>query len=372
MTARATKLFLCGDVMTGRGVDQILPTPSEPSLREDCIRDARDYLALAEAASGDIQRPSTLDYVWGDALDELTRFAPSARIVNLETSITTSADYWPKGINYRMHPKNVGVLTSAAIDGCALANNHVLDFGYAGLAETIETLRAAGIAAVGAGRDAEEAEAPAVLRLDSGGRLLLFSLGSWSGGVPPSWRATPTGPGVFWFDESSLAAVHAIGARVRATRLPGDLAIASLHWGPNWGYAIPREQVEFARALVDEAGIDVVHGHSSHHPKGIEVRRGKVILYGCGDFLNDYEGISGHEAFRGDLALMYLIELHGETGALLDLTMVPMGIRKLKLTRAPAEDARWLAATLSRASEPFGTRILLRDDLSLDVGAGRP
>jgi poly-gamma-glutamate synthesis protein (capsule biosynthesis protein) len=97
-------LFLCGDVMTGRGVDQILAHPCPPGIQEPYVRDARDYVALAEEANGPIPRPVSPTYIWGDALQELERIAPDARIINLETSVTTSDDVWPgKGIHYRMH-----------------------------------------------------------------------------------------------------------------------------------------------------------------------------------------------------------------------------------------------------------------------------
>lgn len=66
--------------------------------------------------------------------------------------------------------------------------------------------------------------------------------------------------------------------------------IPALGWG-NWGYGVTRRTREFAHELLDHAGVDLIHGHSSHHPLGIEVYRDKLILYGCGDFINDYEGI---------------------------------------------------------------------------------
>src|SRR6266516_2677472 len=120
--------------MTGRGVDQILPCPSAPEIFEPCVRDARDYVALAGLASGPIPRALAPGYIWGDALEELARAAPDARIINLETSVTSSDEYWPdKGVNYRMHPDNIACLTVARIDVCVLANNHVLDYGYGGL-----------------------------------------------------------------------------------------------------------------------------------------------------------------------------------------------------------------------------------------------
>ena len=110
-------LFLCGDVMTGRGVDQVLPHPGDPRIHEPHARSAGMYVELAERAHGPIPRPVDFAYIWGDALEELARVRPGARIVNLETSITRSDDYWRgKGINYRMHPDNVPCLTAAHID----------------------------------------------------------------------------------------------------------------------------------------------------------------------------------------------------------------------------------------------------------------
>ncbi len=124
--------MLTGDVMFGRGIDQILPHPGDPRLYEVSIRDARDYVALAERAHGPIPRRVDEAYVWGDALAALRATPPHARIVNLETSITTSENFSPKGINYRMNPTNIGCLAAASVDCCVLANNHVLDWGEAG------------------------------------------------------------------------------------------------------------------------------------------------------------------------------------------------------------------------------------------------
>ena len=137
---RSVWLFLCGDVMTGRGIDQVLPHPSDPVLHESYVTSAMDYVQLAEAANGPIPRRVSPAYIWGAALDEFNRLRPVVRIINLETSITRSDDYAPKGINYRMSPENVDCLKAAAIDCCVLGNNHVLDYGRRGLLDTLETL----------------------------------------------------------------------------------------------------------------------------------------------------------------------------------------------------------------------------------------
>ena len=86
--AESITLFLCGDVMLGRGIDQILPHPGDPHLRELYAGSAKTYVQLAERVNGPIAAPVDFSDVWGDALAELQRAAPHARIINLETSIT--------------------------------------------------------------------------------------------------------------------------------------------------------------------------------------------------------------------------------------------------------------------------------------------
>jgi poly-gamma-glutamate capsule biosynthesis protein CapA/YwtB (metallophosphatase superfamily) len=343
--------------MTGRGIDQILPHPGAPNLYEPYVDSALEYVALAERASGPIPRPVQPAYIWGDALVALERAGPQARIVNLETAVTISEDAWPaKGIHYRMHPANVACLSAVSIDCCVLANNHVLDWGRRGLAETLDALHAAGLRTAGAGRDEDDACAPAEIPLAGGARILVFAYGMESSGVPPDWAAGETRAGVAFLPDLSAASVDAVVRRVRAAKRVGDLALVSLHWGGNWGYEIARAERAFAHALID-AGVDLVHGHSSHHPKGLEVYGDRLILYGCGDFLNDYEGIGGYAAFRAELALMYLPTLDAGSGRLLGMELVPMRIRRLRLERASEADARWLEAMLDREGKKLGTRV---------------
>ena len=361
------RLFLCGDVMTARGIDQILPYSVDPVLHEPFATSALDYLRLAERANGAIPRPVEFGYIWGDALAEWARVAPDLRIANLETSLTTRDDWQRgKGIHYRMHPANAPVLAAAGFDCCVLANNHVLDWGVTGLAETLQTLDRAGIKTAGAGRDRAEAEAPAVMTTASG-RVLVFAFGTQSSGIAADWAASAGQPGVNLLADLSAATLRRIAAKVKAARRPGDVVVASIHWGGNWGYAVPAAHREFARGLIDECAVDVVHGHSSHHPLGIEVYRGRPIFYGCGDFINDYEGISGHEAYRGDLSLMYFLKIDPASGKLSRLWMVPMQMRRFRLQRASAQDTRWLCGMLDREGRPFGSRVVAAPDGELEV-----
>ncbi|HEX5566911.1 MAG TPA: CapA family protein [Streptomyces sp.] len=349
-------LLLCGDVMLGRGVDQILPHPGDPALREAYIRDARVYVELAETMNGPIPRPADFSWPWGEVLRVAEEAAVDVRVINLETSVTRSGRFAPgKGVHYRMSPANLPCLLAARPDVCTLANNHVLDFGRQGLRETLDALAGAGVATAGAGRNAESARRPAAVPLGADRRVLVFSFGMPSSGVPPDWAATGDRAGVDFVAEPSDAAAAEAVDRIRRVKRPGDTVVVSVHWGSNWGYGVHRDQIRFAHALVD-GGADVVHGHSSHHPRPLEVYRGRLVLYGCGDLVDDYEGISGHERYRDDLRLLYLARLEPD-GALAGVRMVPLKVRRMRLWHASHEDAAWLCTVLDRVSRGLGSRV---------------
>lgn len=344
--------------MCGRGIDQVLAQPCNPEIYEDYTRSATDYVELAERMNGPIPRGNAPAYVWGAALEELARMQPDARIINLETAITRSNDRAHKGINYRMSPENAECLRAGKIDCCTVANNHVLDWGRAGLLETLATLQRLDIKAAGAGRNDEQARSPAVLEL-SKARLLVFSFGSPSSGVPADWAARRDAPGVNWLPELSEVSALQVAEQISALRRPQDIVIVSVHWGSNWGYSVRDEQVVFARTLIDKANVSIVHGHSSHHPRPIEIYRDRLILYGFGDFLNDYEGIRGYERYRDDLTLMYFPDLDSENGNLAALKLVLLQIKKFRLCIPSRSDIEWIRRTLDRQCQRFGTRIVL-------------
>jgi poly-gamma-glutamate synthesis protein (capsule biosynthesis protein) len=339
--------------MTGRGIDQVLPHPGDPALYESFVKSARDYVALAERRNGTIPRPVGFDYIWGDALAALDGRQPDVRIANLETAVTTASEPWPKGINYRMNPANLPCLTSARLDCCVLANNHVMDWGRVGLAETLDVLRRANMRTAGAGANLEEAAAPAVLPVAGRERVLVLALAAPSSGVPSDWAATAGLSGVSFLAEPSDAAVEAVKASLVRVREPGDIAVCSVHIGPNWGYEVNQADRTFAQGLIDRAGVDVVHCHSSHHPKGIEVHHGKLILHGCGDFLNDYEGIGNHEPYRDDLVLAYLVTIDADDG-LVAVDMLPFRVRRFRLERPDSAEMDWLLATMNRECRRYG------------------
>ncbi len=194
-----------------------------------------------------------------------------------------------------------------------LANNHVADWDYSGLVETLETLEKASppIPYIGAGKTIQEAITPHIQYIPSKHlKILYFGIGSPSSGIPVEWLAKENQAGVAMVNEkksySKNFVMGAIQQRIakeeKEKGKDGNMVVVmSVHWGGNWGFDIPKEQMRFAHELVDKCGIDLIHGHSSHHVKAFEVYKGKLILYGCGDFLNDYEGIglSFHKQKRG-------------------------------------------------------------------------
>lgn len=243
-------------------------------------------------------------------------------------------------------------------DCCGLANNHVLDWGTTGLRDTLEALEAGGIGFAGAGLDASRAEAPIVLPRPDGDCVPVFAAAFPSSSVPPNWAATADRPGVAWLADLEAATLARLLRRIEALRRPDDTVTVSLHWGPNWSYAIRPAERRFARGLIDSGLVDVVHGHSSHHAKPLEIHRGRPILYGCGDPVNDYEGIEGYDDFRDDLSVLYRLTLATSDHACTDLTMLPFRLRRFHLETIGDDDLGWLHGRLDRECRGFGGRVI--------------
>ncbi len=367
--------------MSGRGVDQILPTPSEPTLYESFITDARDYVQLAERRNGPIPRDADFEYVWGAALDVWREYIPDLYVMNLETSVTTHAQPWPeKGIHYRMHPANSRLLQVSGTDNVrhaasgrlvdaepdkgarqvcySLANNHVLDFGRDGLRETLQTLESRGLSVCGAGRSAREASAAA---RPEGTGADVFAVGIGNSGIPGEWKATDTRPGVHAFSRLNRSTIDSEAARIRDELPARETGIVSVHWGGNWDWSVSKAERAFAHELIDNAGVSIVHGHSSHHMKGIELYHGALILYGCGDFVSDYEGIPGHESYRPDLSIMYFADIDPDTRTVESVRIVPLQSHRFSLRPVSASDLKWVEQVFRRESEPFDTTVARTD-----------
>lgn len=360
MAASYVRVFAVGDVMLARAVDMIQPYSCDPKLYEGNGLTALDYVSLAVAKNGPIPDLSERgpEYVWGDAVRILEEKRPDVRLINLETSVTVSNVPWPrKSVHYKMHPKNVSIIKSAHIDCCVLANNHTADWGFEGLRETLSCLDEAKISFVGAGFDSAHAAKPFVSEIPGRGRVLVFAFGHPSSGVLEQWKARDDREGLNMITAENLTkAVPEIKEQIaRYKTKNNDTVIFSIHWGGNWGYDLEQYQQSFAHALIKEAGVDVVYGHSSHHFKGVEVFNNKLIIYGCGDFINDYEGIGGQESYRGDLSLMYFVDVDPSNGNLVNLEMVPTIIKTLRVNECTREnDVKWVHNTMQRECKKLG------------------
>lgn len=356
-------ICLCGDVMTGRGIDQVLPHPGNPLLREAGMPSARCYVERAERQHGALATPVDFEYPWGELPALIGSFRPALRLANLETVISASDDAWPdKRYLFRMHPDNAPCLRPMAFDCLSLANNHVLDWGPSGLADTLSSLHGMGIRTAGAGADAREAARPAIVERADGGRILVFAYGMTQSLIPSDWAAQARRPGVNLLPDFSERSLARVADAIAAERKTGDLVVLSIHWGGNWGFEVPADQREFARRLVEAAGVDIVHGHSAHHVKGLEVQCGKLIIHGCGDLLNDYERIAGRADFVHDQSAVFLPVVDPASGRLVSLTMLPTRIQRLRVCLADAGETARMQAVLDRECRRLGTRVVRTTD----------
>ena len=309
------RILFVGDVMLGRLVNEILK-----------------------------KKPPA--YPWGDTLSLLR--AADVRICNLECVLSDRGMPWsttPKVFHFRSDAKNLQTLLAARIDAVSLANNHTLDFDYEGLFHMLDTLKEAGIHYAGAGTTLREASAPAIWNV--AGKTIGFI--AFTDNEPP-WEATGEQPGV-WYVPIALQDKRAeyLFEQVRKTKEVVDMLIVSAHWGPNWGYEPPAEQIPFARALIDE-GADVIFGHSGHIVRGIEIYKEKPILYCTGDFIDDY---AVDEIKRNDLSSIFVLETDGFTPS--RLLLYPTVIQQFQARLAHNDERRAIVASIQKLSKELHT-----------------
>ena len=295
------------------------------------------------------------EFPWGEALEVLR--GADCVLCNLECVLADRGSPWPgKLFTFRSDARNVRVLQAAGVKAVSLANNHVLDFGDAALLECLSVLDRAGIARAGAGRDAAEAQRPA--RWTSAGvrvGLVAFTDNE------PEWEAGPDRPGVFYAPvDPEDVRFQTVREVTRALAGQVDRVVVSAHWGPNWGRRPPPEHRAAARLLA-EAGADVVWGHSPHVVRGVEFVGGCVVLYSCGDFVDDY---AVDEVERNDWSFAFLLDSPSRT-----LTLVPTVIRNFRVELARGEERRALCARMRGLCEELGTRVEeTREGLRLQPG----
>jgi poly-gamma-glutamate capsule biosynthesis protein CapA/YwtB (metallophosphatase superfamily) len=267
-------------------------------------------------------------------------------VLNLECCISARGERWPaegKPFFFRAPPKAAELLAGLGVDCVTLANNHALDFGEQALEDTLEHLRAAGVATVGAGADVGEARAPARLTA-AGGQVSVVAFGDH----PSDFAAAAERRGIAFADlrkdgvpEWALAAV----------RESAGVVLVAPHWGPNMA-ADPCSYVRRAARELVEAGATLVAGHSAHVFQGVQGR----VLYDLGDFLDDY---AVDAELRNDLGLLFLVGLD-ENGPR-ELQAVPLKLEFCYTRLATREEAAWISHRFRTLCAAFGTDVVDED-----------
>lgn len=317
-------IALTGDVMLGRGVNEELRKmrPEEPWC---------DVLPLMLGGNG--HREVDL------------------RIINLECALTTRLQPWTrtsKVFHFRADPSAVSVLQAARIDACSLANNHTLDYEEEGLLDTLRHLESAGIQHAGAGKDERDAARPAILRAgQEGTRVGLVAV--TDNELP--FAAGAHRPGTHYLPVSMETEVlrHVEEAVGMARAGGAEIVIFSNHWSPNMVMRPSRLFQEFAHAVIDR-GADLYYGHSAHLFQGVEIYRGKPILYDTGDFIDDY---AVDPVLRNDWSFLFVATL--ERGTFQRLEMHPVVLSYARVSRAAGSEREAIQERMECLSAELGT-----------------
>jgi poly-gamma-glutamate synthesis protein (capsule biosynthesis protein) len=290
--------------------------------------------------------------VWGSTLPRLNEL--DGLIGNLECCVSAGGTRWPDKVYYfRSDPSfAIPALEAADTSFVSLANNHILDYREAALRDTRTHLDEAGIAHAGAGTDLQSAREPAVFEANDL-TVAVFGLTDQS----EAFAASTDGPG------TAFATLDPVVPETRslvdeildsvAAHDP-DLVVASLHWGANWETTPRRVHQRFGRWLVDQ-GVDVVHGHSAHVLQGVEVYRGRPIIYDAGDFVDDYVDYIDREGVHNKRSALF--ELVVSDGDLDELFVEPTAIVDEAAELAAPDIAEWVRDTVAERSAAFGTDV---------------
>lgn len=307
---------------------------------------------LGRGVAAEIDRRTPASF-WGDLRPLL--LGADLVLANLECAITTHTAPWcrtPKVFHFRAPPGAVEVLKAGGVGVVSLANNHVLDFEEEGLADTIRYLDAAGIAHAGAGENLQAASKPAIVEA-AGLKVGVVAFTD----NEPGWAAGVERPGTNYLamgrDTHALETVEQglTSARDRGA----DFVVLSLHWGPNMVLRPPASFREFAAAALD-LGADLIHGHSAHVFQGVEIRRGRPILYDTGDVLDDY---AVDPVLRNDRSFVFLADV--DIGGVRGLRMAPVRLRYAVVNLAMGRDAEEACARMQELSAEMDTRLVRID-----------
>jgi poly-gamma-glutamate synthesis protein (capsule biosynthesis protein) len=301
-------------------------------------------------------------YPWGNTRPTLS--GGDLTIINLECVIAHGGrpwSRWPKLFHFQADPIAISSLSLAGIDCVTIANNHMLDFEEAALTEMFALLDKAEIKHAGAGPNLTAASEPAILEAH-GLKVAVLAFTD----NEPGWAATANTAGTNYIQVSTSAeTLKRVNESINRSRTAGaGLVIFSIHWGPNMAERPAPQFKEFAHAVID-AGADVFHGHSSHVFQGIEMYRGKPIIYDAGDFVDDY---SVDPVLRNDRGLLFRLLI--EEGQIRRLDLLPVVISKCQVNLATGAHRTAIVERIRGLSAEMGTVVQRSEDRSWIQNAG--
>jgi poly-gamma-glutamate synthesis protein (capsule biosynthesis protein) len=297
---------------------------------------------MLDASSRPVMDKEGYDYVFA----QVRPFFSGSHIVfgNLEGPLTDhGAQEQDKRFTFRSPPDKVSAaLKNAGINVVTLANNHTLDYGAEGLAQTLETLDAAGIRHVGAGPNITAARQPAIMEVN-GKKVALLG---YSITLPENFYATEHRPG------TAFAYEEQVQADIIAARKQADIVLVAFHWGQEGKTQLREYQTRIGRLAID-SGASAVIGHHPHILQGIEKYHGGIILYSMGNFA--FASYSSHST-RSAIA-----QLHFRKGRLQELRMIPLNVNNFEVQFQPkplqGEEADAVIATLQKLSAARHTEV---------------
>jgi len=283
------------------------------------------------------------------ALADVAELVQSADVAmtNLECVVSSRGRFWDKGERrpylYRARPEMLDVVTDAGFDVLVTANNHSMDYGPDALLEELELIEAAGMAQVGSGADFERASEPTYVRV---GDLILAFIGLETNF--PRFSATADKPGVH-HAKGHAAVIEAVKAAVAKARPHADLVIFTPHWGDNWTENPTGDTIALGHEIMD-LGVDAILGHSAHHLHGIEIYKGKPIVYDMGSFFFDTVG-----KMRMRLSAGFVLEFG--KGGFTKLTAHPLRLGFARTSFAHGEDLKNIKDILVKQSKEIDPSI---------------
>jgi len=204
-------------------------------------------------------------------------------VINLECVPSDLGTPLNKEFVFRCPPEALPSVKANGVDVANMGNNHSGDFGKEALVDGRDNLIAAGIGAVGAGRDVEEAGAPALFEVN-GWRIAVVGFG----GVAPNdgWYATADSPGMRSGDDTA-SMVEA----VQTADQQADLVVVTVHWGMELDTTPRQDDIERAHAMID-AGADIIFGHHPHRMQPLEMIDGASVFWSLGNFVWPHNSVA--------------------------------------------------------------------------------